>query len=54
MHPPHVRAKALELIAAGKNDCEVSRIRGPPPNDHGLAPAALCPKDSGTARALAS
>lgn len=25
MHPPHVRARALELVAAGLNDCEVAR-----------------------------
>jgi hypothetical protein len=25
VHPPHVRAEALELITAGLNDCEVSR-----------------------------
>jgi hypothetical protein len=30
MHRPHVRAAALELIAAGHNDCEVSRILGIP------------------------
>jgi hypothetical protein len=30
MHPPQVRAAALELIAAGHNDCEVSRMLGIP------------------------
>jgi hypothetical protein len=25
MHPPHVKRQALDLIAAGHNDCEVSR-----------------------------
>lgn len=28
MHPPEVRAAALELIAAGLNDCEVARRTG--------------------------
>jgi len=28
MHPPHVRAEALRLIAAGVNDCEISRRTG--------------------------
>jgi hypothetical protein len=30
MHPPHVKQQALELIAAGHNDCEVSRRVGIP------------------------
>lgn len=30
MHPPHVRAKALELVASGLNDCEISRRLGIP------------------------
>jgi hypothetical protein len=30
VHPAHVRAEALELIAAGLNDCEVSRRTGVP------------------------
>jgi Homeodomain-like domain len=30
MHPPPVRARALELIAAGHNDCQVARIMGIP------------------------
>lgn len=30
MHPPHVRAAALELIAAGHNDCQVARMTGIP------------------------
>jgi hypothetical protein len=30
MHPPNVRRAALELIAAGHNDCEVSRRLGIP------------------------
>jgi hypothetical protein len=28
MHPPEVRAHALELVAAGYNDCQVSRMTG--------------------------
>ena len=30
MHPPEIKARALELIAAGANDCEVSRRIGVP------------------------
>jgi Homeodomain-like domain len=30
MHPPHVREEALRLIAAGVNDCEISRRMGIP------------------------
>jgi hypothetical protein len=30
MHPPQVRERALELIAAGHNDCQVARIMGIP------------------------
>ena len=30
MHPPHVKQAALDLIAAGLNDCEVSRRLGVP------------------------
>jgi hypothetical protein len=30
MHPPHVRERALELMAAGHNDCQVARIMGIP------------------------
>jgi hypothetical protein len=30
MHPPHVKQAALDLIAAGHNDCEVSRMLGVP------------------------
>jgi hypothetical protein len=30
MHPPQVKQQALELIAAGHNDCEVSRRMGIP------------------------
>jgi hypothetical protein len=28
MYPPEVRAKALELVAAGLNDCEIARRLG--------------------------
>jgi hypothetical protein len=30
MHPPHVRAEALALVAQGLNDCEISRRMGIP------------------------
>jgi hypothetical protein len=30
MHPPHVREEAMRLIAAGVNDCEISRRMGIP------------------------
>jgi hypothetical protein len=30
VHPPFVRAAALDLIAAGVNDCEISRRLGIP------------------------
>jgi hypothetical protein len=30
MHPPHVRAEALALVAQGLNDCEISRRTGIP------------------------
>jgi hypothetical protein len=30
MHPPHLRERALELIAAGHNDCQVALIMGIP------------------------
>lgn len=30
MHPPHVREEALALVAAGLNDCEISRRLGIP------------------------
>lgn len=30
MHPPHVKEEALRLVAAGLNDCEISRRMGIP------------------------
>jgi hypothetical protein len=44
MHPPEVKARALELVAQGLNHCEISRRMGiPPRNDPRLAAADLRP-----------
>jgi hypothetical protein len=53
VHPPHVKAAALELIEAGHNDCEVSRMLGVPrrtimdwrrPRYVRQSPVAFCPR----------
>jgi hypothetical protein len=53
MHPPKVREQALDLIAEGLNDCEVSRRTGVPrgtirdwrlPRYIKRTPVAICPR----------
>jgi hypothetical protein len=65
MHPPHVREEAMRLIAAGVNDCEISRRIGVPrrtildwrrptyvPRDPKV-PRITCPRCWGAAKPLA-
>lgn len=53
MHPPEVREQAMQLIAAGVNDCEISRRMGIPrgtikdwrrPTYVRQTPIAICPR----------
>jgi hypothetical protein len=48
MHPPEVKARALELVAQGVNDCEISRRIGHSARDDPrLAATDLCAAQPG-------
>jgi hypothetical protein len=61
MHPPHVREEAMRLIAAGIDDCEISRRMGIPratirdwrrPSYVKRTPTATCPRCWRTAKPM--